>query len=65
MKITFPFAITQCDDNAVEIETHLTGEPLVRLDLHPSLRDIPEETFEEATDRALEVVIRALVKIER
>lgn len=60
MKITFPFAIVQCDENAVEIDSHPMGDPMLRLDLHDSIRDISE-----AVDRAFEVVLRALVKIER
>lgn len=65
MKITFPFAIVQCDENAVEIDSHPMGDPMLRLDLHDSIRDISEATYTEAVDRAFEVVLRALVKIER
>ena len=65
MRIVFPFDIAQVTDNSVEIKLNLHGEPLVSIDVHPTLRKfITDDAMDDMYKKVIEVAISACVKIE-
>ena len=63
MKVKFPFGIAQISENEVEIALP-TGDPLVSIALHPSVRDLVDDaTMDAIYAKAVESVVRASIKI--
>ena len=63
MKFKFPFQIAQISENEVQIEL-IGDEPLVSIDLHPSVRNLVDDDAMDAIyAKAVEGVVRAAIKI--
>ena len=64
IKITFPFDIVQSSGRSVEIITHVDGESLIRIDLHPQVeRALTGEQSDAVYAAALSEVVKHAMKI--
>lgn len=65
LQITFPFDIVQSSDRSVEIISHLDGEPLIRIDLHPQIeRALTGEQAERVYATALREAVMHSMTIQ-